>query len=750
MRSDTKLRGDGSTKSAAIGILSAVAWMMLGWTCASSSASAADTATATGRRYEQVMPATKAFPFGQVNSKIAVASVDGGAVAFQSFGPMPGSSSGSQENFNVARRTTDGWVNTPIAAPQETLPGRPNYPETQGFSTDLSHVAFKSSNPPLTPEAALDVTNLYVRDTRTGAYTLISTVGGSLGVSPFLTFGGASDDFKHVAFEAFEPLLPGAPGVFSPSLYEWVNGQIRNVGIYSDATPAPIAALGQGALSINRVTNAVSDDGHRIVFWDGVGVYIRTDGASTTHVTASQRTTPDPHGAGGTFWAASADARKVFFTSSNELTDDANTGDDGSGNPTDAGRDLYLYDLTTGDLTDLSIDANPADISVGADVQGVIGASDDGEYVYFVAHGGMAPEATSGANNLYVSHGGRTTYIGALDSADAAAWTPTQSATSGQAGVTARVTPDGRHMAIQSVARLTGYDNVDPSSGTPSSQVYRYAADQDSLSCVSCRPDGRPPSGSATITPPDFIANTPRNITDDGRRVFFDSTDALVTGDTNGRTDVYEWANGTVALVSDGRRSFDAAFQDASASGDDVFFATGARLVPTDVDDHYELYDARIGGGFPVPPDDVPASCDGDACQGAPSSRPSVPTAASVSFTGPGNDAAGQSAGLLASVKATKPKSVAGTSAVLRIEVPGQGRLTISGAGLGPVTRSPTGPGTLNVRVSLTARSRASLRKHRRLQVTARVIFKPSGRASSSAKVVLTFTQAKASKKGRS
>jgi hypothetical protein len=696
------------------------------------------------------MPASKAFPFGQVNSKIAVASVNGDAIAYQSFGPLPGSSSGSQENFNVARRVAGGWANTPIAAPQETLPGRPNYPETQGFSTDLSHVAFKSSNPPLTPDAALDVTNLYVRDTKTGAYTLISTVGGSLGVSPFLTFGGASDDFKHVAFEAFEPLLPGAPGVFSPSLYEWVDGQIRNVGINPDGTPAAIATLGQGALSINRVTNAVSDDGRRIVFWDGVGVYIRTDGASTTHVSASQRTIPDPHGASGTFWAASADARKVFFTSSNELTDAANTGDDGAGNPTNVGKDLYLYDLASGNLTDLSVDTNPADISAGADVQGVVGASDDGEYVYFVAHGGMAPGATSGANNLYVSHDGQTTYIGALDSADAAAWAPTASSTSGQAGVTARVTPDGRHLAIQSVARLTEHDTVDPSSGTPTSQVYRYAAEQDALSCVSCRPDGTPPSGNATITPPDFIANTPRNITDDGRRVFFDSADVLVADDTNGRADVYEWVNGTVALVSDGRRGFDAAFQDASASGDDVFFATGARLVPTDTDDHYELYDARIGGGFAVPADDAPTPCDGDACQGPPSSPPGVPTAASVFFTGPGNDAAGQSARLLPSVKATKPKSVTGTSAVLRVKVPGKGALTISGAGLGTVKRSATRSGTLSVKVSLTARSRASLRKHRRLQVTARVVFKPSGSTSSSTKVVLTFKQAKANKKGRS
>ena len=42
-------------------------------------------------------------------------------------------------------------------------------------------------------------------------------------------------------------------------------------------------------------------------------------------------------------------------------------------------------------------------------------------------------------------------------------------------------------------------------------------------------------------------------------------------------------------------------FLDASASGDDVFFATRERLAPTDTDELVDVYDARVDGGFPAP-----------------------------------------------------------------------------------------------------------------------------------------------------
>lgn len=53
-----------------------------------------------------------------------------------------------------------------------------------------------------------------------------------------------------------------------------------------------------------------------------------------------------------------------------------------------------------------------------------------------------------------------------------------------------------------------------------------------------------------------------------------------------------------------------------SPSGRDVFFTTSEGLVPQDTDGAPDVYDARLGGGFPQQPAPRLQSCAGDACQG--------------------------------------------------------------------------------------------------------------------------------------
>ena len=52
-----------------------------------------------------------------------------------------------------------------------------------------------------------------------------------------------------------------------------------------------------------------------------------------------------------------------------------------------------------------------------------------------------------------------------------------------------------------------------------------------------------------------------------------------------------------------------------SETGDDIFFTTDQGLVPQDTDGQDDVYDARLGGGFPPAPAE-PQPCSGDACQG--------------------------------------------------------------------------------------------------------------------------------------
>src|SRR6201999_3697622 len=113
------------------------------------------------------------------------------------------------------------------------------------------------------------------------------------------------------------------------------------------------------------------------------------------------------------------------------------------------------------------------------------------------------------ADNIYLAHAGAITYVATLGAADRPAWD---------------VSADG-HLAIQSLTQLTGYGNVNPSTGAPTSQVYLYSPGPGTLICASCRPDGTPPAGSATLHRSNMPANPSRNLSDDGTRLFFDSTD---------------------------------------------------------------------------------------------------------------------------------------------------------------------------------------------------------------------------------
>jgi hypothetical protein len=706
--------------------------------------SAAGASTAGGRQYEQVTPADKDFGFGQFNRDVAVAGDVGSKVAFDTFGPLPGAVSGGLENFSIGDRTSTGWTSKSISPPQEPVPGGDVYPATQAFSRDLDKTVVLTGNPAQTADALPDVGNLYLHDLSDGSYRLLTKGPVTVDYDSFAAFGGASKDFSHVVFEAQDQLLPDAPATSIVGTYEWVDGQLRNVGIRPDGTPASGATLGGGVGLLGRVSHAVSEDGSRIVFNEFGALYVRIDGSSTKAVSASQRTIPDLNGTRpATFWAATADGATIFFSSPEELTDDATTGDDGSGNPTDAGSDLYAYHVASGQLTDLTVDVNPADLATGAAVQGVVGVSDDGAYIYYVAQGALAAGAASGAMNLYMLHGGTTTFIATLDPSDSANWA---AQSYGPTGPTSMVTPDGRFALLRSVARLTSYDNTDPVSGTPRGEVYRYSADDGTLMCASCRADGSRPSGDATISPPDLINYTPRNITPDGRHVFFNTTDAVVGQDTNERQDVYEWSAGGPALVSTGTGRFDATFQDATPSGNDALFATADKLVPQDIDDRTDLYDARVGGGFPPPPSpDEP--CLADACQGEPSAAAPLVPGSTVTFFGAGNFGPADDATKSArKVSVTKPKTVRGTRTTLKVKVPAKGTVTVSGAGLRSTKKTATKAQTLSLTVRLTASSIARLKHRHSLKLVARVAFKPGRGSASTTRVSLTFSK----KKGRS
>jgi hypothetical protein len=423
--------------------------------------------------------------------------------------------------------------------------------------------------------------------------------------------------------------------------------------------------------------------------------------ACTVDVSASQRKTLDPLGPGSArFRGASVDGARVFFTDCSKLTEDATAvapelgtaclPEVSSGSGPVPGNDLYEYDLETGVLSDLTVDgltvAKTGD-PLGAQVLGVPYISEDGSYVYFVAEGTLAgknaeeKQPVSGEPNLYVAHyenGSWTTrFIATL--------APSTSAPELEEGGdsddwneispldTVRATPDGTHLAFLSRRSLptvsfpAGYDNeqaetgecenVLPNAGGESEngkceEVFSYDAVSQRLACVSCDSSGARPIGPSSLGEyGNFSAvlqgYTPRNFSENGARLFFDSKDALVPHDSNGRQDVYEWEQdgvggcrlqeGCIYPISDVAGAYESFFLDANPSGENVFFATEDQLVPADADLHVDVYDARVGGGFPVSVE--PPVCDnGDSCKGPVSSQPGVFGApASATFSCAGN-----------------------------------------------------------------------------------------------------------------
>lgn len=199
----------------------------------------------------------------------------------------------------------------------------------------------------------------------------------------------------------------------------------------------------------------------------------------------------------------------------------------------------------------------------------------------------------------------------------------------------AQATPDGRFLVFPSSADLT----ADDSSLVP--QLFEYDArggslGKGSLTRVSVGEGGTYGNdGNASrfreaphIPRQSFISSDLPTaarfglaVSDDGSRVFFTSAAPLTPLAVSGEPSLFEYREGNVYLISDGR---DMSVTDtipsvqlygADPSGNDVFFTTADQLVPQAADTQQALYDAREEGGFAAP--SLAAGCLGETCRGS-------------------------------------------------------------------------------------------------------------------------------------
>lgn len=578
-----------------------------------------------GRAYEQVTPVDKnggdvGGPAleGVVTSAFGQSAVDGNSIGYASLSSFGDSRSAELFNNYISARGHGGWsthsISPPAAVPSRFLELSP----FRFFASDLSAGLLEWGEPALAEGAPPGFRELYVCTVDGTCRTVVDVAPPSMPPLFYrLSFAGASPDLDRVVFEANDALTPGAP-VMETSVYEWDGSTLRLVSVLPG--PGDVAAVGAGAGngSGDNFTDVISDDGSRI-FWtdDARQLYVRENGTRTVKLNASRRTVSLGDGT-ATLLATTPDGSMAIFTDPTAISDD----------PGDSGGGIYEYDVGAESLRDLTPYA-PGDPGV----QGVLGMSDDGSTVYFVASAALAGGASAGGTNLYVVRGGAIEFIAALAPEDSGDWTTSFETRTG------RVTPDGAHLAFLSTASLTGYDNTDAITGEPDRELFVYDAGEGRLTCVSCNPDGTRPIGSASMPVGTGTSYQPRVLSDDGSRVLFSSADALVATDGNGRQDVYEYVDGRPQLISTGTSSDVSALVDMSPDGRDVFFTTRSRLVAADRDNGSDIYDARLGGGFPAQAGG-PLPCSGEACRG-PLSSPAAPAPVATD-SGAGEGVAGR------------------------------------------------------------------------------------------------------------
>jgi hypothetical protein len=425
-----------------------------------------------------------------------------------------------------------------------------------------------------------------------------------------------------------------------------------------------------GRMRSSNVQGALSEDGTR-AFWtdsgNGLGkIYVRehpeqgqvaeecTLGKACT-IAVSKEAEEESVTEKSRFLAAAVDGSKALFVTVDASENIA---------------DLYLFDVD-GEATRLIATNGPPNTG-----SGILGTSEDLSHIYFASTDAMGGEnsegevAVAGKANLYLDKEGAIRFIGTFSSADVENGAFNLSAIEREPrGHVARVSPDGAHAVFMSSAPLTGYDSTDAKSpetcgkvkGICDAELFLYDAAANGgageLICASCNPSGGRPVGEnlrGSAAPFWAAAHIPvfentlyasRVLSDDGRRLYFESSDALVARDTNGKPDVYQWEavskggcdkadatfsaqnEGCIDLISSGLSARGSEIVDMSPSGNDVFFASLSSLLPQDYG-LVDIYDARVSGGF-KPPQSPKKHCEGGACQ-SPPPAPIPPTPATA------------------------------------------------------------------------------------------------------------------------
>jgi hypothetical protein len=592
------------------------------------------------RAYEMVTPADKSTIVQDLNfggsGESAIAAVNGERIALATHIEGYGQTPGAFESLVVFVRTPSGWQTESVQPPGS---GGEYYEGGAGYSVftpDLTEVALTSNDEDLYPRSSY-------RNFRVGPWggpfrTMatvprgLNEVRGLNGVNEEVR--GATPSFSSVFFESNDPSLMGSTvGTVegAQNVYRWEAGRLSVVNV--NAEGAPVSMCG-------AEFEAVSADGSKVFFMTpgdaGSESYSELfheascREPSTLYVREDNSMVDISQGLGAVeFKGASQDGSRVFFIIKG-----------GYG----AVGELYVYDTLASKLTDVT-----PGVAVGP-----VFPSQDGVRVYFQANEKLTPEAPEGRGMYrYNTETGETHFITTNQAWDDRIYA---GEVDGNGGANMSLSPNGKYLIYYGEEQTEQRSEAEARS---EDQVFRYDDENEQVTCVSCLPSSAPLDKTSELGTAKFPVADNMLITDDHTppetfvtnegAVFFESTTQLVpqavnatggaiqdmrVGNHDVLDDVYEWRDGVVSLIGSPIDQVPQYLLGVSEDGSNVFFDTHSQLVPQDIDNAGDIYDARVDGGFP--PVVASAACQGDTCVHPPPAL-NDPTPGSLSFSGPGN-----------------------------------------------------------------------------------------------------------------
>lgn len=766
--------GDSGGRARYAGVRFGQAAVVSGALIAGGMLAAAPAVSAAGpppdRAYELVSPADHlqgAVPGLSTDLQAApgYSSDDGDSLIFGAGSTMGENWSGPSNSMIFGRRTDHGWeVRSAIRSLDEgNTPTQLGQHEAQSgwLTRDGQEFVFGAADLGSGATGGL-LSGIYRSKNALLAPDWLSRPVGAPVPGVIMSAVTTGNDTQTVALQSTTPLTADAPAAGTSAVYVYRNGQLELISrapggavLAQDSFLANsgIAHNAQSAPSVS-MRNQVAGKGRYVLFLAGSNanggpLYVRDLEAGVTRQLAGGGTGApenvvqlregwggvgggsalgvDPNTVPQGTVIGARDGSRAFFNK-------------GAG----VGQTPFVYDadLETGTVTARSAIKGPP-----------LGLSADGRHMLFLelpagaVGGATSPPGDWTLRYWDAANPGTSIAVGTIA-------LPSGVVSNAAAARVYRSSADGRTWIFTAQGSL---DSARPNATPTTQQLYRWTVGDSQPRCLTCQPtDGVSRPGGVSLTVQENIvsenvlapttllavnqnkgkvriAQPGHSVSDDGRWLLFDSPDRLVAADTNSVRDVYLWdrdaaPGGQLQLVTSGTGTTPSFALDLDPTGRNAFFSTREGLVPEDDDNSFDVYTARVGGGFEpeLPP------CTGEAeCR-----KPIIPDPQPGPISS--NILRDVPSGPKQAVQQGTPKlrirSVRTSSQRLtvRVDTPGAGKIRVSGKQLRTTNRTAKRATTYTVRVSLSTSAKRQVARGKTVKVTLRVRFTPSGSKKSS------------------